>query len=63
MTNPRVPPHRPLERRRQWVFSILGVIVCGIVGYLIQGKVLSLPLLISLGTFVVAVIQHYRSSS
>jgi hypothetical protein len=60
MNNPRIPPRRPLERRREWTFSILGVIVFGIVGYLVQGKLLSLPLVIALATFVVAVIQHYR---
>jgi hypothetical protein len=44
------------------VLSIVGVIVFGIVGYLIQGTLLSAPLMVSLGTFIIAVIQHYRRS-
>jgi hypothetical protein len=60
MKQPRSSAHRPLERRRDWAFSILGVIVFGIVGYLVQGTLLSVPLIVSLGTFIVAVVQHYR---
>jgi hypothetical protein len=42
------------------VLGILGVIVFGIGGYLLQGTLFSWPLIIALGTFIQAVIQRYR---
>ena len=49
---------RPLERRRDWVLSILFVIAVGIGGYLLTGEVW--PVLAPLIAFVSAVIQRYR---
>jgi hypothetical protein len=60
MKSPRSPADGPLGRRRDWVLGILGVIVFGIGGYLLQGTLLSWPLIIALGTFIQAVIQRYR---
>jgi hypothetical protein len=58
------PPRRPLERRRDWVRSILGVVVLGIGGgYLLEGKLVLWTFLPPLGVFIVAGIQHYRGSS
>jgi hypothetical protein len=57
------PAKRPLERRRDWVRSILGVVVLGIgSGYLLEGKLVLWTFLPPLGVFVVAVFQHYRHS-
>jgi hypothetical protein len=57
------PARRPLERRRDWVLAVLGLIVLGIGGgYLFEGKPISWPLVVALGTFIVAVVQHYRRS-
>ena len=51
---------RPLERPRDWVVTILGLIVVGIgVGYLFEGKLVAWPLLISLGVFIAALKQRY----
>jgi hypothetical protein len=62
MKNPRSPANGPLERHHElrWVPGILGVIVFGIGGYLLQGTLLSWPLIVALGTFIAAVVQHYR---
>jgi hypothetical protein len=54
-------PRRPLERRRDWVVTILGLITVGIGGgYLLEGKLVAWPLLISLGVFIVALNQRHR---
>jgi hypothetical protein len=50
----------PLERRRDWVLGIVGLIAFGIGGYLLDGTVGSWPLLVALVAFVGAVIQRYR---
>jgi hypothetical protein len=51
---------RPLERPRDWVVTILGLIAVGIgVGYLFEGKLVAWPLIISLGVFIVALKQRY----
>lgn len=64
MKNPRSPADGPVERRHELrlVPGILGVIAFRIGGYLLQGTLLSWPLIVALGTFVVAAIQHYRGS-
>jgi hypothetical protein len=55
------PARRPLERRRDWVFAILGVVALGVGGgYLFEGRPISWPLVVALGTFIVAVAQRYR---
>lgn len=60
MKNQEVRAQRPLERRRDWALSILGLIAFGIGGYLFTGKLVSWPLLVALVAFVSAVIQRYR---
>lgn len=54
------PARRPLERRRDWVVTVLGLIAVGIGGgYLLEGKLVAWPLLISLGVFIVALNQRH----
>jgi hypothetical protein len=55
------PAKRPLERRRDWILALLGVVVLGIGGgYLLEGRLVLWTFLVPLGVFLVAVFQHYR---
>jgi hypothetical protein len=55
------PARRPLERRRDWVVTVFGLIAVGIGGgYLLEGRLIAWPLLVSLGVFIVALHQRYR---
>lgn len=55
------PVRRPLERRRDWVVTVFGLIAVGIGGgYLFEGRLVAWPLLVSLGVFIVALNQRYR---
>ena len=60
MKDTRSPVNGPLETGRDWVLGIAGLIVFGVVGYLLQGKLLSWPLLLALVAFISAVIRHRR---
>lgn len=60
MKEPRSSAYRPLERRRDWVLGILGLLAFGIGGYLLQGTLLSWPLTVALVAFIAAVIQRYH---
>jgi hypothetical protein len=62
MKQPRSSTHRPLERRRDWMLAILGLIVLGIGGYLLEGRLVSSLLAGGLVIFIAVVIQHYRRS-
>jgi hypothetical protein len=62
MKQPRSNAHRPLERRRDWALSILGLIALGIGGYLLEGRLVSSLLAGGLIIFIAAVVQHYRRS-
>jgi hypothetical protein len=60
MTQMRPSVHRPLEKRRDWALSILGLIALGIGGYLLEDRLVSSLLAGGLVVFIAAVVQHYR---
>ncbi len=56
-------PRRPLERRRDWIGAVLGVVVFGVIGYVAEGVVISSPLVIALAVFLVAVFVRFYQKS
>jgi 4-hydroxybenzoate polyprenyltransferase len=50
----------PLERPIDWMLTSAGVIVFGILGYIWEGQVVSVPLLVALGVVIMTIVEHRR---